>query len=812
MQLKYYLTLICLLTSIYSMAQREKKMEHLLIVDTANVTLRDARVEKYPYIEKIPQYDVDTVVKKRFYAGGSTEERDHYGYWNNSNPAEYAHISFNEKTNMYTLFPAFEGLVPNKAHFEFNSKLSTGWVNRLPERQSKYGQSVSPNDIFSWGEPVSTSYDPYNIFRPSFGAVNSLDYIAPLFKKRAFLVLNYANTANAGIVPKASSVTNDFKLNLVDIPFRWFFNKAQIKANYLETGNNLTENGNNYAHLFYNIATTPPDFDNSRGGYSGGKAFTNTNGSEHRYANSVDNPYRYIDNSLDEETLRKASAAFSLSNESWDWGINYDYNRQNIRSGIMPYEPNMTENANGREETFKTLNSMLQYKKSFFTKGVYDEFDMWKKLLHSTLLVTYDFNAINYNADYTHADTLALHRITNDLGILLQNGDSGYYNAIFAYKFWLNANNSNTLNKEKVYCNEGLNIAVRFDKFRFWNYDIKRYIPKLKLSYSLSQTQNEAPLYYSQPYYASTLFKAEDFRNYQEQYPLYRTSGINTEKTLRNEVGFDISFFRYKHYLTVNYFWNTTKNGIVPVYQNNRFELSNAVDWNKEGWEITYINFGHIGYELYWYVDVNFTSYKTLVKRLLVNNDQIPLAGFSDVSVSVLEGQPYGVIYGRETDGTTGVIGNPTPDFMLNVNPSLNWKGWQLGCSIGYVHGGDCWNGTRNTMNYLGVSEESAQNRTTQTPSDSPYYSKGITGIAQEAIEDASTVRFHNITLSYNFGERLEIPQLILSLGVNNLIIWSAYSGVDATRPLFGYSAAQGLDYFNMPGATTVVFAVKMKF
>jgi hypothetical protein len=182
------------------------------------------------------------------------------------------------------------------------------------------------------------------------------------------------------------------------------------------------------------------------------------------------------------------------------------------------------------------------------------------------------------------------------------------------------------------------------------------------------------------------------------------------------------------------------------------------------------------------------------------------------VSISVLESQPYGVIYGTKTDGTTGVIGNPTPDFTLNFNSGLGWKAWSFKFSLGYVKGGDCWNGTLNTLNYLGVSEQSAKNRTAQTPFNSPYFSKGITGIAEEAIEDASTLRFHNISLSYDFSERVEIPQLILSLGVNNLIVWSAYSGVDAARPLFGYAAAQGLDYFNMPGVTNISLSLMMKF
>ncbi len=524
MKLKYYLTLITLLAVFSLPAQRGKKLEHLftLTIDTANVTIQDTREQEYPYTRKTP-YGGDTIIKKLFYAGDDANAHN-YDYYDMH---KYKQIFFDKKKNIYTLFPNYEGLVPKKAHFTFSSKLSTGWVSRLPERQNQYGQNTSPDDIFSWGKPVKTSYDPYEIFQPSLGAVNSLDYRTPVFSKKGMLALQYTNTTNRGIIPEARSMTNDFKLNLIDLPFPWFFNKMGIKANYLETRNNLTGNGSNYARLFYDIATTPPDFDNSNGGYTNGKAFTNTDGSEHRYAGTVDNPYRYISNSLDKETLREASAAFSLENNSWYWGTSYNYHRQHIRSGIMPYEPDMVENTNQREETLKTLHSALQYKYSSW----YSPSNKKYNSLYYTLMATCNFNVINYDTEYTHAGNLSLNRITNDLGISL----NGNYKSNFLGKLWLNANNSNTLNKAKVYFNEGLNVAVRAEEWipsSGYGY-LRAYLSTLKLHYSLSYTQNEAPLYYAQPHYSSTLIKAGDFRNYLQE--LSRT--IPVTSIFRSEYG-----------------------------------------------------------------------------------------------------------------------------------------------------------------------------------------------------------------------------------------------------------------------------------
>ncbi len=807
----------CVLLSLNLWAQREKKMEHLLNLDTTQVVISSKKV---PYIEKvIARYGSDTIIRKRFFVEDEAKDSyyDYYGYYSNYYPFQYNSISFDKKKNKYILLPAYEGFIPKKAHFAFKSNLSAGWVNRLPERQSEFGQNTVPDEQFSWGAPIDKSYNPYDFFQTSLGATNVLDYYT-LLSKTALLNVHYSNTMNRGIVPEATSMTNDFMVKISNMRLKkWMpYTKLGLQAKYLITQNELTENGNNYSRLFYDIATTPPNFDNTQGNNSGGKAFTNPDGSEHRYTNSVDNPYRYIDNSLDEETHQNASAAFSLKNKSWDWKIGYDYNQQKIQSGIMPYAMGMTENVNGRDEKLGVFNSKLQYKVKFEPDFYSWRWDWAESLLRSELLINYNLNSTTYDAQYTQAGNVSSDRITNDLSLQYSNRSSSR-NQFFFYNLWVNANTSNTLNDKKVFFSEGLGVALRIDRHflrdrldLYWDFPYGLYI---KPRYTLSRVHNESPLYYTQPHYGSTRISTEDFRNYQEQYPLFQNSNLIPEATTRNEVGLDIGDYRSRWgSFEVNYFWNRTTDGILPVYQNNRFELTNVIDWNKEGYEITYNISGGRYRRISWSANANFTSYKTMVKNLLTDNDHIALAGFSDVSVSVLKGEQYGVIYGQKTDGTMGVIGDPTPDYTLNFNLTLNWRNWGFICTMGYAHGGDCWNGTQNTMNYLGVSKQSAANRTAQTPADSPYYAEGTTGIAQNAIEDASTLRLHNISLSYDFSKRVEIPELKLSLGLNNLILWSAYSGVDPARPLFGYAAAQGLDYFNMPSTTNVTLALTMKF
>jgi hypothetical protein len=51
-----------------------------------------------------------------------------------------------------------------------------------------------------------------------------------------------------------------------------------------------------------------------------------------------------------------------------------------------------------------------------------------------------------------------------------------------------------------------------------------------------------------------------------------------------------------------------------------------------------------------------------------------------------------------------------------------------------------------------------------------------------------------------------------VSVTGNNLILITDYEGVDPETSLMGANNAQGLDYFNMPGTKSYIFALKLNF
>jgi hypothetical protein len=112
--------------------------------------------------------------------------------------------------------------------------------------------------------------------------------------------------------------------------------------------------------------------------------------------------------------------------------------------------------------------------------------------------------------------------------------------------------------------------------------------------------------------------------------------------------------------------------------------------------------------------------------------------GAGEAGIFVIQGQPFGVIYGSTTphtqlnnlnspllindapgdpgqyqplpagQGTNLVIGNPNPKWLGSVISNLTYKGITIGIQVDVKHGGDIWNGTRGALANKGTAEETA--------------------------------------------------------------------------------------------------------
>src|SRR5690606_20177908 len=109
-----------------------------------------------------------------------------------------------------------------------------------------------------------------------------------------------------------------------------------------------------------------------------------------------------------------------------------------------------------------------------------------------------------------------------------------------------------------------------------------------------------------------------------------------------------------------------------------------------------------------WRIDGNFSMNKNMVTRL-EGVESVFLNGFVGTSSRVVEGQPFGALWGGrwarddfgfivvnsngfpQVAGEEGVIGDPNPKWTGSLGSSLTWKGINLSFQFETFQGNAIW-------------------------------------------------------------------------------------------------------------------------
>ena len=259
-----------------------------------------------------------------------------------------------------------------------------------------------------------------------------------------------------------------------------------------------------------------------------------------------------------------------------------------------------------------------------------------------------------------------------------------------------------------------------------------------------------------------------------------------------------------------------------------------------------------------WNVAVNWTTFENKVEELAEGVEFVRLNGFSSTSSVAIAGESYGSIYGSRflrnesgqvligddgyplEDPENGVVGDPTPDWTAGISNTFNYKNFGLSVLLDIRQGGDVWCGTCGILNYFGVSEatlirdqstvfngvlqSSGAANTQSVPYSDPTVSEnnnywrryGFGGLSETSVYDSSWIRLREVTLSYNFPDKLLdktfIKRLSLSVYGRNLWLNTDYPGVDPETNLTGDSNGIGLDYFNQPNTKSYGLSLNVSF
>ncbi len=326
---------------------------------------------------------------------------------------------------------------------------------------------------------------------------------------------------------------------------------------------------------------------------------------------------------------------------------------------------------------------------------------------------------------------------------------------------------------------------------------------------------------------------------------------LRWETTAQLNTGFDISVFHDRLKLTADYYYKKT------------YDLLNDVEMPRSsGYTTAMRNIGSIrnsGVEIQadarlidravkWDLGVNFSLNRSKILKLADGKDifgsKISNTIISDQLNIMREGERMYLFYGYVEDGyddkgqltykdldedgaiTTKdkrVIGDPNPDFLLNFNTSVSWKGFTLSAFFQGSFGGDIYSLTMGTIAYDYANNGNAlrdvyYNHWTPDRTDAKYpnlISNLNLKLSDRFVYDGTYLRLKNIEFSYAIpckGSFLKKAKVYVS--GQNLVTFTSYPlwNPDVNAKGGGSSLTQGVDDSCYPIARTLTLGCRLTF
>lgn len=322
------------------------------------------------------------------------------------------------------------------------------------------------------------------------------------------------------------------------------------------------------------------------------------------------------------------------------------------------------------------------------------------------------------------------------------------------------------------------------------------------------------------------------------------------------EIGAEVNFFMNRISLDMDYYISKTINQIIsiPVSAASGYTSKNinAGEIDNKGVEVTLglVPFKSDNNGFSWNIDINFAKNKNEVVKLAEGVEQYELGSYWDLKIMAIPGQPYGALYGadflRDPDGNIinvdgipqkgelKILGNYQPDWTGGINNEFSFKGITLSSLIDIHKGGDIYCMTNAWGRYAGALEETLIGREggiigagVKADGNGGYVPNDVVVTAEEynhaaftnsipagSIFDASYIKLREIKIGYTFKQVLGLPVKDLSIslvGRNLAILYSKIPHVDPETS-FNSGNVQGIEFGQLPSATSYGFNISMKF
>jgi len=318
-----------------------------------------------------------------------------------------------------------------------------------------------------------------------------------------------------------------------------------------------------------------------------------------------------------------------------------------------------------------------------------------------------------------------------------------------------------------------------------------------------------------------------------------------------------ISAFKEHLHLNARYHYSNRKNvvGHLGILANTAIEnLANLRDQSVE-LSLDFRNRFHYSWNNNFSAKLIFELNRSKVIGLENEIETVTLGGNADVKQVLQVGESSGALEGttwlRNENGERiidengyplvnnerSIIGDALPDYRLKLNLTFQHQEFLAGLNLTYSKGGQAWNGMLASLDFLGLSQNSADLRTTTdfvfpgvnldgSPNTIPvnfgesngpengnrWQRYGPGGVGEENIENASFLNLSSLYMSYRFRDVGSfLDHVFVKLYANNLVSWLPYEGFSPHRSFRDLDATPGVQLFNLPLSTEIGFSVQVK-
>jgi len=342
---------------------------------------------------------------------------------------------------------------------------------------------------------------------------------------------------------------------------------------------------------------------------------------------------------------------------------------------------------------------------------------------------------------------------------------------------------------------------------------------------------------------------------------------LGWEKSRQVDIGIDIGLFNHRIYFIADYYQRKTVDLLLDVNVPNltgyAISVQNIGKVENKGCEFA-LTTKNITGKLTWETDFNISLNRNKVVALGESGDPIlrDVSGGPQSFITKI-GEPIGSYFGYKQIGIfqdqddldsyphwensqpgdvkfedanedlkidaddRTIIGNNQPDFIYGLSNNFFYKGFNLDIVITGVRGNDILsiyhrivNNSEGYGNQLSIVNDRWRSANDPGNGITPRANRSTTGnnnqISSRWVEDGSFTRLQNVTLGYQFPQKisgkLKISKARIYLSGQNLITWTDFLGYNPEVSEYENALTGGVDYGTYPVSKTFSVGLNLIF